>query len=217
MSRPTRPGTARTAPSPRLLAAGLTAWVMGAANRARSFSVDPPPSAQPPLHARLRLTLDEATEDQVHWCFRAISEEHHAIAALARIRKACTVAGLDARVTRRKLFLLRNGTWSSGAKTRQAVTAFTQAGGTILPLDHEDIRILGALKVMLAESPVDIRGWLTARQPTRDVAVLQQALGSAADWLPAARRRPDRFSGRPDHTGPVTSGPAETGPARRHR
>ncbi|WP_432899653.1 ATP-binding protein [Micromonospora matsumotoense] len=199
---------------PALLAAGLTAWVMARGEQGGSFSVDPPPSAQPPLHARLRLTLDEATEDQVHWCFRAISEEHHAIAALARLRKACTVAGLDARVTRRKLFLLRNGTWSSGAKTRQAVTAFTQAGGTILPLDHEDLRILGALKVMLAESPVDIRGWLTARQPTRDLAVLQQALGSAADWLPAAPGDdPTDSAVRPDHTGPVTSGPAETGPA----
>ncbi|MEV4844060.1 ATP-binding protein [Micromonospora matsumotoense] len=199
---------------PALLAAGLTAWVMARGEQGGSFSVDPPPSAQPPLHARLRLTLDEATEDQVHWCFRAISEEHHAIAALARLRKACTVAGLDARVTRRKLFLLRNGTWSSGAKTRQAVTAFTQAGGTILPLDHEDLRILGALKVMLAESPVDIRGWLTARQPTRDLAVLQQALGSAADWLPAATGDdPTDSAVRPDHTGPVTSGPAETGPA----
>ncbi|MEU1754239.1 ATP-binding protein [Micromonospora matsumotoense] len=197
---------------PALLTAGLTAWVMARGERGGSFSVDPPPSAQPPLHARLRLTLDEATEDQVHWCFRAISEEHHAIAALARLRKACTVAGLDARVTRRKLFLLRNGTWSSGAKTRQAVTAFTQAGGTILPLDHEDLRILGALKVMLAESPVDIRGWLTARQPTRDLAVLQRALASVADWLPAAPGDdPPDSAVRPDHTGPVTSGPAESG------
>ncbi|MFY1582980.1 helicase HerA domain-containing protein [Micromonospora sp. WMMD734] len=198
---------------PALLAAGLTAWVMARGEGGGSFSVDPPPSAQPPLHARLRLTLDEATEDQVHWCFRAISEEHHAIAALARLRKACTVAGLDARVARRKLFLLRNGAWSSGAKTRQAVTAFTQAGGTILPLDHEDLRILGALRVMLAESPADIRGWLTTRQPTRDISVLRQALASADDWLSDAAG--DHKAGsavRPNHTGPVTAGPTETTP-----
>ncbi|MGC5659112.1 ATP-binding protein [Micromonospora sp. WMMD723] len=198
---------------PALLAAGLTAWVMTRGEQSGSFSVDPAPSAQPPLHARLRLTLDETTEDQVHWCFRAISEEHHAIAALARLRKACTVAGLDARVARRKLFLLRNGAWSSGAKTRQAITAFTQAGGTILPLDHEDLRILGALRVMLAESPVDIQGWLTTRQPTRDLSVLQQALASADDWLPDAPG--DHKAGsavRPNHTGPVTAGATETTP-----
>lgn len=143
---------------PGLLAAGLTAWVMERGEGGPAFSVDPPPSAQPPLHARLRLTLDETTEDQAHWCFRAISAEHHAVAALARLRKACTVAGLDARITRRRLFLLRNGDWSSGVKTRQAVTAFTRAGGTVLPLDAEDLRILGALQVMLAEAPVDVRG-----------------------------------------------------------
>ncbi|MEV4724527.1 ATP-binding protein [Micromonospora humida] len=199
---------------PVLLAAGLTAWVMERGESGGSFSVDPPPSAQPPLHARLRLTLDEATEDQVHWCFRAVSEEHHAIAALARLRKACTVAGLDARVARRKLFLLRNGAWSSGAKTRQAITAFTQAGGTILPLDHEDLRILGALRVMLAESPVEIRDWLAARRPTRNLTVLRQALASVADWLSAAPGDdPTGSAVRTDHTGPVISGPTETGPA----
>ncbi|WP_422755089.1 ATP-binding protein [Micromonospora sp. WMMD708] len=195
---------------PALLAAGLTAWVMERGEGGAAFSVDPPPSAQPPLHARLRLTLDEATEDQVHWCFRAVSEEHHAIAALARLRKACTVAGLDARVARRKLFLLRNGAWSSGAKTRQAVTAFTQAGGTILPLDHEDLRILGALRVMLAESPADIQGWLTTRQPTRDLSVLQQALASVADWLPVTpgERGPDPTE-RPQRTGRVDPQPVD--------
>ncbi|MFY1624403.1 helicase HerA domain-containing protein [Micromonospora sp. WMMD735] len=199
---------------PALLAAGLTAWVMERGEGGGSFSVDPPPSAQPPLHARLRLTLDEATEDQVHWCFRAVSEEHHAIAALARLRKACTVAGLDARVTRRKLFLLRNGAWSSGAKTRQAVTAFTQAGGTILPLDQEDLRILGALRVMLAESPVDIRDWLAARRPTRNLTVLRRALASVADWLPAApgEREPGPPVG-PKRAGPVTAPPPPAGPA----
>ncbi|MGX4652771.1 ATP-binding protein [Micromonospora sp. SCSIO 07396] len=198
---------------PALLTAGLTAWVMTRGEQSGSFSVDPAPSAQPPLHARLRLTLDETTEDQVHWCFRAISEEHHAIAALARLRKACTVAGLDARVARRKLFLLRNGAWSSGAKTQQAVTAFTQAGGTILPLDHEDLRILGALRVMLAESPVDIQGWLTTRQPTRDLSVLQQALASADDWLSDAPSDDKAGSAvRPDRARPVTAGPTETTP-----
>lgn len=199
--------------APGVLAAGLTAWVMERGEDGGAFSVDPPPSAQPPLHARLRLTLDEATEDQVHWCFRAVSEEHHAIAALARLRKACTVAGLDARVPRRKLFLLRNGAWSGGAKTRQAIAAFTQAGGTVLPLGHEDLRILGALRIMLAESPGDIRGWLTVRRPTRDIAVLRQALASVADWLPDAPG--DAQAGataRPDRAGPVSAGPVEADP-----
>ncbi|MEV6800571.1 ATP-binding protein [Micromonospora rifamycinica] len=203
---------------PGLLAAGLTAWVLERGEGGSAFSVDPPPSAQPPLHARLRLTLDEATEDQVHWCFRAISEEHHAVAALARLRKACTVAGLDARITRRRLFLLRNGAWSGGVKTRQAVTAFTRAGGTVLPLEDEDLRILGALQVMLAEAAIDIRGWLTARRPTRDLTVLRLALASAADWLPDAPGDVPATSSAPLEpptpvgTGPVDATPVHAGP-----
>ncbi|KXK58914.1 AAA family ATPase [Micromonospora rosaria] len=181
LARDTEDGTV-----PALLAAGLTAWVLERGETGGAFSVDPPPSADPPLHARLRLTLDEATEDQVHWCFRAVSDGHHAIAALTRLRKACTATGLDERVARRRLFLLRNGAWSGGAKTTLAVEAFHRAGGTTLPLTDEDLRTLSALRGLLAEAPVDVRGWLTARRPTRDVAVLRRALADVGDWLPAA-------------------------------
>ncbi len=80
---------------PPLLAAGLTAWILERGDAGEAFSVDPPPSTDPPLHARLRLTLDERTEDQVHWCFRAIGDDHHGNAALARLRKASVAAALD--------------------------------------------------------------------------------------------------------------------------
>jgi hypothetical protein len=181
---------------PGLLAAGLNAWILERGDAAEAFTVDPPPSTDPPLHARLRLTLDESTEDQVHWCFRAISDRHHAIAALARMRKASTAAGLDARVPKRKLFLLRNGEWSGGAKTQEARAAFEKAGGVKLGLDDEDLRILSALQALLAESPSDLQGWLIARRPTRDLTVLQQALASTADWRPgdAAESPPETVS-----------------------
>ncbi|MFJ6199330.1 helicase HerA domain-containing protein [Micromonospora sp. NPDC092111] len=202
---------------PSLLAAGLAAWVMERGEAGGAFSVDPPPSAQPPLHARLRLTLDEATEDQVHWCFRAISEEHHSVAALARLRKACTATGLDERVTKRKLFLLRNGAWSTGAKTQQAIRAFVQAGGATLPLNDEDLRVLGALQVLLAQSPAGIQGWLIARRPTRDLTVLRLALGTVADWLPAepgeGRADPDPVAPDDNRADPGAVGPRRTGPS----
>jgi hypothetical protein len=169
---------------PGLLAAGLNVWILERGDAGEAFTVDPPPSTDPPLHARLRLTLDESTEDQVHWCFRAISDRHHGNAALTRMRKASTAAGLDARVPKRKLFLLRNGNWSSGAKTQEAKAAFEAAGGVRLDLDDEDLRILSALQVLLAESPSDLQGWLIARRPTRDLTVLQQALATTADWKP---------------------------------
>jgi hypothetical protein len=169
---------------PALLAAGLTAWILERGDAGEAFTVDPPPSTDPPLHARLRLTLDESTEDQVHWCFRAVADNHHAIAALSRMRKACTAAGLDKRVPKRKLSLLRNARWSGGAKTQQTRKDFEAAGGTTLPLDSEDLRILSALRVLLTEESMDLQGWLVARKPTQDVAVLQTALADVDDWMP---------------------------------
>lgn len=51
----------------------LQAWILERGETAPAYSLDPLPGPRPALHARLRLTLDEATEDQVHWCFRAIA------------------------------------------------------------------------------------------------------------------------------------------------
>ncbi|MEU8242057.1 DUF87 domain-containing protein [Actinoplanes missouriensis] len=170
---------------PDLLAAGLTAWILERGDAGEAFSVDPPPSTNPPLHARLRLTLDESTEDQVHWCFRAISHEHHGNAALSRIRKAAMAAGLDQQITKRKLFLLRSGGWS-GAATRKAVDAFEAAGGRVLELDGEDLRVLSALRVMLAEESIDLQAWLADRQPTAGVRLIREALSDAAGNEPAA-------------------------------
>ena len=190
---------------PGLLAAGLTAWILERGDAGDGFTVDPPPSTNPPLHARLRLTLDERTEDQVHWCFRAVSDTHHAIAALARMRKAGTAAGLDAKVPKRKLFLLRNGDWSGGAKTRLAKNEFENNGGLTVPIDHEDLRILSALQALLAEAPMELQGWLADRRPTRDITVLQQALASAESWIPTEQARTEPQA--PADTGqPVAAG-----------
>lgn len=180
---------------PGLLGAGLTAWVLEQGERGTAFSVDALPSARPDLHARLRLNLDENTEDQVHWCFRAISARHHGNAALYRLRGADRAAGLDPMVTKRKLFLLRNEPWS-GAKTKQELKAVTGRGGRTLPLDHEDLRILSALRSLLDEDPVGMQQWLTARRPTRNVTVLREALADVGSWLPADTKP------EPPHTGP---------------
>ncbi|MER6589177.1 MULTISPECIES: ATP-binding protein [Micromonospora] len=167
---------------PPLLAAGLTAWILERGDAGEAFSVDPPPSTDPPLHARLRLTLDERTEDQVHWCFRAIGDDHHGNAALARLRKASVAAALDTGSGRRKLFLLRNRAWSTSAATRKAVGAFTEAGGQTLGIDDEDVRVLSALRVMLAEATMDLQGWLAERRPTRELKFLQHALADVDRW-----------------------------------
>ncbi|WP_434741211.1 ATP-binding protein [Micromonospora sp. SH-82] len=197
---------------PALLAAGLTSWVVGHGEQAGTFTVDPPPSADPPLHARLRLTLDEATEDQVHWCFRAVGDDHHAIAALARIRKASTAAGLDARMPKRRLFLLRNGDWSTGAKTRQAIGAFTEAGGVTLTVDEDDLRSLWALRVLSEESPGDAPGWLALRRPAGEIGFLRRALATIGDWLPPQPPVPEPAGASPGPVPEPTSGASDPVP-----
>ncbi|WP_353902552.1 DUF87 domain-containing protein [Micromonospora harpali] len=197
---------------PPLLAAGLTAWILERGDAGAAFSVDPPPSTDPPLHARLRLTLDERTEDQVHWCFRAISDDHHGNAALARLRKASVAAALDTGSAKRTLFLLRNRGWSTSAATRKAVSAFTAAGGQTIGVDEEDLRILSALRVMLAEATMDFQGWLVDRRPTRDLKFLQHALADVDRWTADAAPPPGPAA-RPAATAPTPTAPPATAPA----
>ncbi|MEV2269146.1 helicase HerA domain-containing protein [Nonomuraea africana] len=183
---------------PGLLSAGLSAWMAGRGEAAHRYAQDPPPSRKPPLHARLRLTLDEATEDEVHWCFRGIASTN-AVAALHRLRAACVSAGLRAEVPKRRLFVLRNQAWSGGPRTKEALAAFEAAGGRVLRVEESDLRTLAALRDLLEEEPAHIQEWLASRRPAEDVKVLVEALSQPS--VPPARSigAPDD----PDATGPI--------------
>jgi len=174
---------------PGLLAAGLSAWILERPEGSGAFSVDPPPSAKPDLHARLRLTLAEETEDEVHWCFRAVSDGHHGNSALNRLRRAVIGAGLEPGVPKRRLFLLRNKGWSTSPKTQQEVRELSESGGRTLALNNEDLRILAALRTLLNEDPVGVRPWLIARQPAAQITLLHEALGDVDGWLPPGAAR----------------------------
>ncbi|GIH65252.1 hypothetical protein Msi02_60690 [Microbispora siamensis] len=164
---------------PGLLSAGLSAWIAEQGDDGRLFTQDPPPSTKPPLHARLRRTLDEATENEAHWCFRAISASHH-IAALNRLKAASTAAGLDERIPARKLFVLRNQSWAKGPVTQETLAAFEQAGGRVLQVEEDDLRIFSALRTLLVENPADLQAWLVSRKPTSEVKLFAEALSDAA-------------------------------------
>lgn len=170
---------------PALLAAGLSAWIAEQGEEGREFSRDSPPSSKPPLHARLRRTLDEATEDEVHWGFRAITAKN-AIAALNRVRKASVAAGLDVAVPKRRLFLLRNDDWSDGPRTQEVIAAFKRAGGRVLGWSDGDLRVLSALRDLLAENPPHLTAWLAARRHTDQVGFLREALSAASGTTPSA-------------------------------
>ncbi|WBB96868.1 DUF87 domain-containing protein [Solwaraspora sp. WMMA2080] len=167
---------------PALLQAGLTAWIAAQGGSADEFSLDPLPfSGKPALHARVRRTLDEETEDEEHWSFRAVCAPHH-IAALNRIRNAMTTSGLTEGVTKRRLFLLRSAGWSAGARTRELLDAFTRAGGQTLPFPTADIRRLAALERLIQQYGLErLRPWFASRQPASTVAFLRDALDGGAD------------------------------------
>ncbi|WP_433205485.1 ATP-binding protein [Dactylosporangium sp. CS-047395] len=167
---------------PALLGAGLTAWILQHGVDREVFTLDPPPSEKPDLHARLHRTLDETTEDQVHWCFRAVSDAHHAVAALNRVRRAQVAAGLTSAAAKRRLILIRNGPWSAGAKTRQTIEEFHRDGGLTLSVDDADLRVLSALHGLRDENPVELQAWLVKQRPAAQITLFKEALADADDW-----------------------------------
>ncbi|WP_433388935.1 helicase HerA domain-containing protein [Micromonospora sp. KLBMP9576] len=167
---------------PPLLRAGLTAWIAEQGNAVEAFSLDPlPAGGKPALHARLRHSLDEESEDEEHWSFRAVSASHH-IAALNRIRNAITTAGLTEGIAKRRLFLLRSAPWSAGARTREVLEAFDRAGGRTLPFPAEDIRRMAALEQLIEQYGLEtLRPWFADRRPASAITCLNEALGALRD------------------------------------
>ena len=160
---------------PELLNAALTAWI-AERDADQTYSCDPSPGRHVVLHARLRQSLDAATEDERHWAFRAISASN-ALAAQTRIKKARRATGLDNGSDRRNLFLLRNTPWPTGPKTAQLVADFHRAGGHTVAISEEDIRTMAALRDLIGEDPAELTSWLRARRPAHGLAILREALG----------------------------------------
>ncbi|SIM84272.1 helicase HerA domain-containing protein [Micromonospora cremea] len=180
---------------PPLLAAGLAAWIAEQAPTGATYKYDPPPGRKPALHGRLIEVLDEATENEAHWCFRAIAHPN-AIAVTARVKAACTMAGLDRDLPQRRLVLLRNGAWPSGKRTTEVLTAFDVAGGVRCGVTEADLRVFAALRVMAAEPSAALQEWLVARRPA-----------SGTDLFRAVLPGPDPTSGD------TVAGPAGAPPA----
>jgi hypothetical protein len=159
---------------PPLLEAGLKAWVLEQSRA--GYKVDPPPGASPPLHARLREVLDEQIEDERHWAIRGIAAKHHG-AVQARIRKACLAAGLAAGVKKRRVVLLRNGSWDLGPKTVALVKQFRADGGLTMTIDADDLKTFAALRQMLEANPTGLSEWLAASRPASSTRLLREVLG----------------------------------------
>ncbi|MCV7056109.1 helicase HerA domain-containing protein [Mycolicibacterium gilvum] len=174
---------------PELLSAALTAWIAERDGEA-TFVCDPPPGTHVMLHARLRETLDSATDDERHWAFRAVAGTN-ASAVLSRVRKALTASGFGSGGDRRRLFLLRNSPWPSGKKTTEEIELFHSAGGRTLPLSDDDIRTMTALRDLFADDDPELAAWLRARRPAHGLTLLREALGGDSESAEPAAPEPE--------------------------
>lgn len=164
---------------PALLAAGLAAWIAEQSPTGASYRHDPLPGRKPALHGRLIEVLDEATENEAHWCFRGISHPN-AIAATARVKAACTMAGLDRALPQRRLVLLRNGPWPTGKRTAEVLAAFDAAGGVRCGVPEADLRVFAALRELSGEPASVLQEWLVARRPAGSTQLFATILGDSA-------------------------------------
>ncbi len=147
-----------------VLNAALQCYVLEQGEEVLNLTIDPRTQVQPALHARLRRTLDEASEDEEHWCFRAIGHTN-ARAVLTRLRSACLEAGIEPGLNKRHLVVVRNLPFSGGAVTTRTLADFAAAGGLALPVCEDDLRTYSALEQMVTCGGAGFAGWLLARQP----------------------------------------------------
>ncbi|WP_051499399.1 ATP-binding protein [Nocardia sp. BMG51109] len=164
---------------PKLLAAALTAWKIEQEDSGAEWTVDPSPGTKSPaLHARLRRTLDEETEAQENWAFRAIAHPNPR-AAQTKLRNARLESGLRPGGTQH-LVILRNSKWPGGKTTGEQVAALKEAGGLDLPVTDDDLRTFSALETLLRHKPSGLEAWLITRQPATKTELLDGILGSMA-------------------------------------
>ncbi|MGH8882762.1 MAG: helicase HerA domain-containing protein, partial [Stackebrandtia sp.] len=132
-----------------LLNVALQCYVLEQGAASAELAIDARTSVQPALHARLRRTLDEASEDEEHWSFRAIGHPNPR-AVITRLRSAHLEAGIQPGVTKRHLVVIRNIAFSTGRVTTTTINEFEAAGGVVVPICEDDLRTFSALAEMTA-------------------------------------------------------------------
>ncbi len=192
---------------PALLTAGLSAYVAELGEAGQQLAVDRVRGKKPPLHARLRRTLDERTEDEVHYAFRAIAHRNGR-AVQSRIGAARTESGLRANVDERKLVLIRNRDWPTGPATARTVAEFEGAGGLAIPISEADLRTFTALEVMQRPARPGFLEWLAVRRPAGRTELFTRTLGDP----PTNGLLPLDASHGPDGPAHPDFSPGEAGP-----
>lgn len=161
---------------PALLEAGLRAWVIEQSGGKAAFSVDlAPGEKKSAFHARLRLVLDEETEDALHWSFRAIAGPHFNTVG-RRIEHLRVISAIGPESAKRKACVLRTGRWATGTKTESKIAAFRALGGTVVDVVGADLAVYDALRIMFLDQDPALWSWLIQRRPASGTSLFQSSL-----------------------------------------
>ncbi|WP_027578355.1 ATP-binding protein [Bradyrhizobium sp. Ai1a-2] len=144
-----------------------------------------PDQRRPSLHGRLTFTFRSEADREQHYCFRIISHAN-AIAFQGRLRAAMTASGVDRALGFRHLFILRKNAAPSGAKTKQLVEKFEQAGGKFVALSDDDLRTFMALNAMAERKPEGFDAWLRESKPLFETSLFRAAGLAPPAFLPSA-------------------------------
>ncbi|MDQ7903519.1 AAA family ATPase [Phytohabitans sp. ZYX-F-186] len=169
---------------PPLIGAGLRSVVHELNGDPHRFAVDEDfgPSAE--LHARLRYTVEDDTEQEIHWSFRTIAASH-ARAFQTRLAKAMIASGLAVGQPNRHLLLIRNTDFPGGPKTADMKADFQRRGGIDRVINAADIRTLSALRVMLEQHPPGLQDWLRSERPASKLEIFAELIGGIGVNRPA--------------------------------
>jgi hypothetical protein len=193
---------------PALLGAGLRSLVIELGGDDTRFAIENDFGGKAALHARLRYIVDEASENEIHWSFRAIATDN-ARAAQTRMRNAVVEAGLEAGQPSRRLVLLRNTSYPSGAKMANIQDDFFRRGGLALPIGTADIRTFAALRTMLDSRSAGLEEWLRQERPAAGTEVFAAVLGDLRPYLEVSTTRDgpvgrDSAGQRAEDAAPIT-------------
>jgi hypothetical protein len=169
-----------------------------------------PDQRRPSLHGRLTFAFHGEGDREQHFCFRIISHAN-AIAFQSRLRAAMTASGVDRALGFRHLFILRDGAVPTGAKTKQLVNKFEQAGGKFIAPTEDEMRIFVTLRGMAGRNPEGFDAWLRRCKPLFKTLLFREAGLAPPSFLPPAPgpttcqtppgRAPDRRMSSPCLTG----------------
>ncbi|MGI5214112.1 helicase HerA-like domain-containing protein [Plantactinospora sp. CA-290183] len=165
---------------PKLLSAGLRSLVLEMGGSPHRFTVEEDFGTSAELHARLRLTIDEETEQEVHWSFRAIAATHHT-SFQTQLKRAITAAGLGQGLPSRRLFVLRNSGFPRGRVTEELKADFERRGGEALVVTASDLRTLAALRIMFERRPQGLHQWLRGQKPASSLEIFRIILADVRE------------------------------------